>query len=198
VKPIRIGDPYWQLCFLSELLTSFGSLFLYLIFILIACYWNQLLQETSSSMVIPINTDHSDALSQLVLNSNIGMIELFFTCSGVLLFFTLINVVLFASRFFNSEDMVLYDSVFLTSISLITLIVLTALSKRIQDLLVAIGTRNNHSTQAQIRRIIAITYAANFFFICRVAIESAFLIAVLILSISMSYSNSYPTFSNYL
>ena len=47
-----------------------------------------------------------------------------------------------------------------------------------------IGAINNNSTQAQIRRIIAITYAANFFFVCRVGIEISFLVALVILTIS--------------
>ena len=47
-----------------------------------------------------------------------------------------------------------------------------------------IGAINNNSTQAQIRRIIAITYAANFFFVCRVGIEISFLVALIILTIS--------------
>lgn len=186
VHPLMFTEPGAGWCLLSESLTSLGSMGLYLIFILIACYWSQLLRDTSNASYYTrlAETDTNSVLNPFFVwmqERNLNMIHLFAFSVAILLITSLINILLFTTKVFNSEDMILYDSIELTIVSLITMLALTLLSRRIQTLLVMIGAINNSSTQAQIRRIVAITYAANLFFVARVSIEISFLIAILTL-----------------
>ena len=193
IHPLMFTEPGAGRCFLSEILNSLGSIGLYLIFILIACYWAQLLSDTSSNAAYNntttrlIESNETDSfLSPFIAylkRRELSMIQLFGFCTAFLLCASSINVLLFTFKVFNSEDMILYDSIELTTISLLTMFALTLLSRRIQTLLLMIGAINNSSTQAQIRRIMAITYAANIFFVARVSIEISFLVAILILYI---------------
>jgi len=199
IHPLLFTEPGAGWCLLSELLNSLGSIGLYLIFILIACYWAQLLSDTSSNAAYNnnnttrvLNIESNEISSDSVLLSSfitflkhreLTMIQLFGFSISILLCISSINVLLFTFKVFNSEDMILYDSIELTTISLLTMFALTLLSRRIQSLLLMIGAINNSSTQAQIRRIVAITYAANIFFVARVSIEMSFLVAILILYI---------------
>lgn len=189
MHPLMYTEPGAKWCLLSELLNLLGSIGLYLIFILIACYWAQLLSDTSTASYNTrlTESDQPDSFLSLFIEfmkrRELSMIQLVGFCIAVLLCVSTINVLLYIFKVFNSEDMILYDSIELTIVSLITMFALTMLSRRIQTLLLMIGAINNSSTQAQIRRIVAITYAANIFFVARVSIEISFLIAILILYI---------------
>lgn len=188
IHPLLFTEPGAGWCLLSEALNSLGSSGLYLIFILIACYWSQLLTDTSNaSYNARLTESESDSFLSpfiaFIRQRELSMMQLFGFNIAVLLICSCINVLLFTSKVFDSEDMILYDSVELTVVSLATMFALTLLSRRIQTLLLMIGAINNSSTQAQIRRIVAITYAANIFFVARVSIEVSFLIAILVLYI---------------
>ena len=221
VSITNINDTNATSCLLSQLLSSFGSIGLYLIFILIACYWYQLLKDTPNTLIqhnhsttsqieiksppisiidilddndsnTNITSDSSSTstsathfhLTKYLQESNISMVPLFFICTVILMLFVFINLFLFLFDIFNSEDMIFYDSLSLSVVSVLTLLVLTTLSRRIKKLLIMIGAINNYSTQAQIRRIVAINYAANFFLVCRVGIELSLLVVFVVLYIS--------------
>ena len=138
-KLIYIGNEGWKNCLLSEVLMSLGSIGIYLIFILIACYWSQLLRETSSAASLMSINDQDYGLLTCLIRNNLSMMNLFYLSTAILITLTIINLTLFLSSIFNSENMILYDSIVLTVVSILTLIILSALSKRIQDLLIMIG-----------------------------------------------------------
>ena len=185
IFPISRGQIGWRECLISEVLSTIGSFGLYLIFILIACYWNQLLCEAARAAFVDEPTDHN-LVTLLVKKYNISMQTVFIVCLVTLLSLSSFSVTLFYFKVFNSEDMLMFDSIVLAFTSLITLLVITSLSKRIQDLLVTVGAINHQSTHSQVRRIVAITYATNFFLLCRVATEIAFLVSLVAL-ISRKY-----------
>lgn len=172
--PVVVLDPNWLGIFVSELMLAAGSLALYSIFILIACYWSHMLRKVDAS---------SDARSRLIgqTTPKRGPMETFFLKMAVIVSFQALSILLFLSGRFNSEEMILYDAVFLSLVSLATMIEIFLFSHRIRVVLVTISNVNANNARPQIRRILAITFAAGFFFSTRVIIELAFSITVIIL-----------------
>lgn len=81
------------------------------------------------------------------------------------------NVGLFLGRVFNSEQMILFDSVLLSVVSMMTFAAMSILSRHIRVVLMMVGALSSSSTMPQVRRITAITLAANIFFVVRVSVE---------------------------
>lgn len=82
-----------------------------------------------------------------------------------------INIILFLAQVLNSEQMILYDSIMLTVVSVAVVAEITILSHQIQVVLQNLEAINNRNSQPQIRRIFAIIVVANVFFVTRVILE---------------------------
>jgi hypothetical protein len=160
---IAFLSPGWAGTLGSELLMQLGSLSLYGIFILIACYWVNMLRKLNS------NT----GTSVLHKSQRLGTIEMFLGIMLVLCTCEVINIALFCSGHFNSEQMILYDSILLTVISVAAVAEISLLSHQIQTVLRNLEAINNRNSQPQIRRIFAIIIVANSFFVTRVVLECA-------------------------
>jgi hypothetical protein len=179
----------WKGLLLSELFLISGNLSLYGVFLLVICYWSHMLYKVENPDVVEINyllssssstsgpTSTSGASSGTSTssyhqkNKRRGPMETF----GLMMFFLslieIINLLLFLFNFYNSELMILFDSLLFSLTSLATLIALTLFSSRIRIVLTMMGVINGNSTKPQVRRILAITVVANTFFIIRLVIE---------------------------
>ena len=166
----------WVGVLMSELLVATGSLSLYAAFILVTCYW--------SHMLMKVNVESLETQQPVLPQAkSVGAIEIFlrfligFTC------FQIINMLLFILQIMNSEEMILIDSIMLTVVGIMSTIYMTLYSHRIRAVLLIIGTLNSSiaTTRPQINRILALTRVGNAFFICRIAIESSFMISCIIL-----------------
>ena len=173
------GRSHWRGILLSELLLSTGSISLYSVFILIASYWSHMLTKIDYSVA------ERDALGNVRQTQRRkkgpSALRKWASYMAVIVAVQALNVLLYTSRRFNSLEMILFDSIYLSAVSVIILLVMTLLSQRIQALLLVIGAINNTSTRPQVRRIYAITFAINAFFIVRVAIELTFAISLVML-----------------
>ena len=171
---IAFESDNWFGILLSELLLVLGSLSLYSIFILIACYWSHMLRKVDTSQ---------DARSRLLGQPTIrrGPMETFGITITIISSAQAFGILLYLGQFWNAEEMILYDSVLLSIVSLTTLIEITLYSHRIRMVLTTIGAINANNTRPQVRRIFAITIAASFFFVTRVIIELAFAVSLLLL-----------------
>lgn len=165
----------WMGVFISEVVLALGSLSLYAVFILIVCYWAHMLRKVE-------HVDAADstllATSQRVLarypklpKSRRGPMQNFALLMLLLLLLETLNILFFLFQIYNSEAMILFDSLFMSAVSIGCLVQITIFSNRIRNLLQIIGVINANSTRAQVRRILAITIAANIFFIWRFLTE---------------------------
>jgi hypothetical protein len=173
----------WKGLFISELFLISGNLSLYGVFLLVICYWSHMLYKVENPDVIEINyvlpsssatgssSTASSSTSSQHKNKRRGPMETF----GLMMFFLALmeftNLLLFLFDFYNSELMILFDSLLFSLTSLATLIALTLFSSRIRIVLTMMGVINGNSTKPQVRRILAITVAANTFFVIRLVIE---------------------------
>ena len=171
---IAFHTPRWQGTLISEFIEVFGSVTLYGVFILVACYWTH--------MLIKLNTAESQ--QSLVLNSGrikFGTLCLFSSVMLGIVILEAINIGLFLIQRFNSEQMILYDSIFLSVLSVAVVIAMTTLSHHIKVILSNLEIINQRSSQPQIRRIFAIILAANVFFTLRVVLELTLSISLVVL-----------------
>lgn len=162
----------WKGILLSEIMLLIGSLSLYGVFLLVICYWAHMLQKVEQPEVIEYNY----LLSRDVPNNNIqrhkrSPLEKFGLMMLFLISLETLNIVLFLFGFYNSEVMILFDSLVFSFTSLATLIAISIFSNRIRIVLTMMGVINGNSTKPQVTRILAITVAANIFFILRLIIE---------------------------
>lgn len=163
---IAFRDPGWVGTLISELMLVTGSLSLYGIFILVACYWVNMLQKLNSN-VAPIT---QSGFARFKAHS-LGTMETFGIIMSFIIFCEGINICLFLSGVFNSEQMILYDAIMLSVVSVAVIAEITILSNQIQTVLQNLEAINNRNSQPQIRRIFAIIVVANVFFITRVILE---------------------------
>lgn len=165
----------WLGVFISEVLLALGSLCLYAVFILIVCYWAHMLRKVE-------HVDAADstllATSQRVLarypkvpKARRGPMQNFALLMLLLLVLEIANMCFFLFQIYNSQAMILFDSLLMSTLSLFALFHITLFSNRIRLLLQTIGVINANSTRAQVRRILAITIAANIFFVWRFLTE---------------------------
>lgn len=173
-------DEGWYGILISEVLLSFGSISLFSIFILLSCYWSHQLKKVDIENTI-IDRELLGGINYQQHNTKrLGVMTSFCLCIGIILSLEIINITLFLFQVYNSEIMLLYDSIMLTILSLTVLFVMTILSKRLRLIMVTIGAINSSSTRPKIRRILAITIAGNVFFFIRVVLECTFAISILI------------------
>lgn len=169
----------WIGTFVSFSMLSSGSIALFSNFILIGSYWNRMLQKISAEN----NTLSPDKLG--VPRNRYPYRSPLRVCGVLALILILLsatNATLFLLKVFNSEVMILYDSILMVIVSLVIFIALTILSRRIRTILMMIGAIQSNSTLPQVRRIMAITWCANAFFLCRVAIDFSLAIQLIILA----------------
>mmetsp|Transcript_20461 Transcript_20461/g.34253 ORF Transcript_20461/g.34253 Transcript_20461/m.34253 type:complete len:407 (+) Transcript_20461:112-1332(+) len=175
-------SPGWQGTLASELILQLGSIGLYGIFILIACYWvNMLRKLNSSGPSTPSRASASDSRLARFKIQRLGTIEMFIIVMVGMILLQAGNVGLFLSGRFNSEEMILYDSIMLTVVSLAVVAEITVLSKQIQVVLNNLDAISNRSSQPQIRRIFAIIMVANVFFVTRVVLEVSLAVSLIVL-----------------
>ena len=91
----------------------------------------------------------------------------------ILLIVEAINITLYLSQLYNSDVMILIDAIIIGSVSIVSLVEITVFSQRMRTILTHISEINLNSTKPQIRRILAVTVAANIFFVWRAVTESA-------------------------
>jgi hypothetical protein len=157
----------WLGCLYSQILISLGTTSLFSVFILIACYWGEMLTRVSQPAIQFSDSGEPREFTQKRWDS----LEIFVNLVFTLLAIELVNIALFLGKVFTSEDMILFDAIVLSCVSVATLVILTRLSYQIRTILTTIGIINVSSTGPHIRRILAITIATNMFFICRVSVE---------------------------
>lgn len=171
----------WLGTLISELMLVSGSICLYGIFILVACYWVNMLQKLNSNVAPPPRSGFARFKA-----SNLGTMETFALIMSFIIFCEGINISLFLSNVFNSEQMILYDSIMLSVFSVAVISEITILSNQIQEVLQNLEAINNRNSQPQIRRIFAIIVIANVFFITRVILECTLAVALVQLMRGMS------------
>lgn len=186
-------DDGWLGDLLSESLLLIGSYALYGVFILIACYWLHMLRKLD-----PITESHNNSVHNHLNNQDMngsyggssnnngniaspgisresaqstGTLEMFTTIMSVTICIEALNIMLFLSGFYNSEELILYDGILFSMLSLATLCFITYLSRQINIVLVNMEIINQSSSKAQIKRIYAIVLLANFFFLTRIVFE---------------------------
>mmetsp|Transcript_18902 Transcript_18902/g.24310 ORF Transcript_18902/g.24310 Transcript_18902/m.24310 type:complete len:343 (+) Transcript_18902:297-1325(+) len=149
--------PAWVGAMLSEMTVTAGSLTLFAIFILILVYWADILKKyfhPGARRSVPMYT--------------------FFALVAALLVFELINLILFLSRVYTTEGMILYNAVLLAVVSLVCVCEITIFSHRFRTVLQTLGAINQVSTDSQVRRIVWITVTGNLFFTGRAILETVF------------------------
>jgi hypothetical protein len=171
----------WAGTLISELMLISGSICLYGIFILVACYWVNMLQKLSANVAPPVRSGFARFKA-----SNLGTMETFAIIMTFFVFCEGVNISLFLSNVFNSEQMILYDSIVLSVFSVAVIAEITILSNQIQEVLHNLEAINNRNSQPQIRRIFAIIVVANVFFITRVILECTLAVALVQLMRGMS------------
>jgi len=188
-------SPQWEGTLISEVMLAFGSVCLFSGFVLICCYWASMLQNQEFHVVDGQPRLQSTSCDRCN-GQPLGTLGKFFVYFAIMVSVEACNVSLYLLQQINSEEMILFDSIFLSIVSIMTLAKLASLSSKIRGLLEQIGAINATSTQPQIRRIFAITVTVNLFFLIRVGIECAFTLSVISLmrtnhSLAVIMSDSY-------
>jgi len=167
-------SPHWGGVFASEVILAMGSMFLFSIFILIAAFWAHMLARVDSVDEIGLHDKEEEGAAEDdrdEVNDKHGPLHNFAFMMAALFLIEGANFCLFLLKFYNSDGMILYDSVLLSIVSLATLIEFTIFSTRIQHVLKTISAINANSTTMQRNRILSITMAANLFFVVHFALE---------------------------
>lgn len=149
--------PSWLGAFLSEILKSVGSLFLFSIFILILVYWADILKkyfQPGARRSRPMTT----------------FIHICIFLFGVEMF----NAFLFLMRAYSSEAMLLVNSILLSIVSIVCVFEITIFSHKFRTVLQTLGAINQISTESQVKRIVWITVTGNLFFFTRALLETGF------------------------
>jgi hypothetical protein len=166
----------WMGTLISELLAVSGSLSLYGVFILIACYWVGMLRKLTSNN--NPNSAYSVGFSRFKV-SELGTLEVFAIIMGIFGVIQLVNIFLFLGQVINSEQMILYDSIMLSIVSIGIVAEITILSHQIKEVLHNLEAINNRTAHPQMKRIFAIIVVANIFFVTRVILECTLSISLI-------------------
>lgn len=152
---------------MSEILLVSGTLSIYGIFILITSYWIYMLIKLSNESEGSTSYNHFFCFRI----ENIGAIGLFMIFMGTLMIGQILGIFLYLFKFINSEGLILFDSILMSTISLVVSITITFLSKHIQLLLSNYESIANINPDLQNKRIYAIVVAINIYLVLRVTIE---------------------------
>jgi hypothetical protein len=151
------NDSPWVRYTLSELTVTAGSLTLFSIFILILVYWADILKKyynPGSRRSVPMAT--------------------FLSLVAALVAAEALNLILFLSRKYTTEGMILFNAVLLSVTSVVCVAEITIFSNKFQNVLQTLGAINQVSTDSQVRRIVWITVTGNLFFCSRAILETIF------------------------
>jgi len=164
----------WVGILVSEVLLALGSLGVYSIFILIASFWAHMLQSVDSVDEMGLGALPIDQQSQMDDDSSLkkGPLFNFSIMMSVIVFSQLVNFVLFLSRIYDSDAMILYDSIVFAILSLATFMEFKIFSNRIQHVLATIQAINANNTSIQQKVIAQITWVASGFFIIHFILEA--------------------------
>lgn len=170
---IALESDKWIGCIVSELLLLVGSLLLYSQFILLALYWSYILLNTAAPRTAgkPGKKEWSPMSSFTLIMATIVLLE----CA---------NITLFIMQIFNSQEMIIYDSIMLSILSIGTLTAVCVYSSRIRTVMGKVSKLNRYANVSsamtiQSRRIFQITVGAFIFFAGRVSVELSFAIVCL-------------------
>ena len=151
------SDNPWVGSLINSLLSTFGSLSLFFIFILILVYWADILKK----YFLP-GVRRSKPM------------DLFIQIAGSLLFIEGINYFCFFMKLYSSEGMILFNSIVLAVVSIFCVVKITMFSQRFSTVLKTLGDLNQVSTESQVKRIRWITVTGNLFFFLRAFFEVHF------------------------
>jgi len=155
----------WCGSLISELLSVIGTNCLYGLFVLVICYWIFVLEKRHSIIAMSRWSRFKPRIY--------STIELFIIFMSLLILSQSISVILFLWKVFNSEQMIVYDSILISLVSVIITIAIIFWSYRMNKVLFNLEVINNRTSQPQIRRIQALTIVAVVFFAQRVILEFA-------------------------
>lgn len=155
--------PSWVGAMLSEITVTAGSLTLFAIFILILVYWADILKKYF----------HPGAQRSMPMYTFTALL-------ATLLVLEVVNLILFLTRIYTSEGMILYNSVLLAVVSLVCVCEITFFSNRFRTVLQTLGAINQVSTDSQVRRIVWITVTGNLFFSGRAILETVFAVLLFV------------------
>mmetsp|Transcript_6136 Transcript_6136/g.8030 ORF Transcript_6136/g.8030 Transcript_6136/m.8030 type:complete len:355 (+) Transcript_6136:31-1095(+) len=149
--------PSWPGEFISQILTSAGSLSLFSIFILILVYWADILKK----YFYPGARRSKPMVTFIALVILLVLIEV-------------VNCILFLTKVYSSEGMILVNAILLSTVSIICVCEITIFSHRFRTVLKTLGAINQVSTESQVKRIVWITLTGNLFFFTRAFLETIF------------------------
>jgi hypothetical protein len=171
------NHPSWLGSFMSEVVLTAGSLGLFSIFILILVYWADILKKyfyPGARRSRPMMT--------------------FFALVTLLVVLEILNALLFLTKVYSSEAMILFNALLLATVSIICVVEITIFSHRFRTVLKTLGAINQVSTESQVKRIVWITVTGNLFFAGRALLETIF--AVLLMVYWHKYGNVEKVFSH--
>jgi hypothetical protein len=168
----------WIGCVVSEVLLVTGSLLLYSQFILVVSYWAYMLRKTGTSKPVP-----NSRLPAIHTTSTHTALTNYLYIISFTILLEVANVTLFITQYYNSEIMILYDSVLMSVLSFATLIAMVYYSSKIRSVMDKIGKLNRNPSasaimKAQTSRILYITIGAVLFFIFRCSTELALAVSI--------------------
>eukprot|EP00957_Ditylum_brightwellii_P180155 13723144-Ditylum_brightwellii.AAC.1 len=124
--------PSWPGEFISQILTSAGSLSLFSIFILILVYWADILKK----YFYPGARRSKPMVTFIALVILLVLIEV-------------VNCILFLTKVYSSEGMILVNAILLSTVSIICVCEITIFSHRFRTVLKTLGAINQVSTESQ-------------------------------------------------
>lgn len=127
----------WEGLLLSEVLLSLGTIALYGVFILISCYWY--------NMLLKINIEDNNLETHRRMKKRMGTLNMFFIVLFIILLIQSCNILLYTYQYYNSNQMLVIDSIIIVCISLISIVVITVLSKKIRHVLTIIAQIDTQS-----------------------------------------------------
>jgi multisubunit Na+/H+ antiporter MnhC subunit len=196
VPTLAFESPRWKGVLVSEVMLGSGSLCLYAVLLLVVCYWAHMLQkvehpESPDTNYLIYSQQRGGGSYNRQFKQRRGPMSTFAWTMFGLVGAQALNIILFLCRVYNSEVLILYDSILFSFTSLSIIVAITIFSNKIRVVLTTIGVINENSTKPQVRRILAITVAANIFFVTRLVIELSITALLLTLWIGVCYSHFY-------
>ena len=145
-----------------------GNLSVYSVFFLLCAYWHNILQK--------IDNEEEESRRHLLMvsieNERKGPMCSFFERISLFSGVVFLNLLLYVCNVYNSECMLLYDSVVFIIVPSALSIEITIFSQKIRHVLSTYGAVNANNTTVQAQRILAITVVANIFFTVQLALHA--------------------------
>lgn len=159
----------WKGQLVSQLLLSIGNIAIYGTFVIIECYWMNILQKLRTGELTP---GEKASQSPAVADKGSTMSK-FFKVLGPLVGLETINVLLFMCKLYNSKVMALNDCILYTVASILIARHMILLSHEMNDVIMDMQIINRSTSRAQARRIHAMMLVSSTFFFSRALFECA-------------------------